>query len=243
MKPCGEQDAVDRERGDTVRVVRLQGHRVAVLARGSTRGWARGPAANNGFTLIELVISITVLTILTLGVVPLVKVSVKRQREQQLREALRAMRSAIDEFHRDTTGMVCTGVVGNQGGPPPPIDPRSKVVISDCTIFGVDNPDRYPPDLQTLVDGVNVIPRVPNTLGGGGLGGGNSSQSTLGQTSTKKKVYLRALPLDPMTGNAEWDLRSCYDAADSDSWGGENLFDVRSKSKDEALNGEKYRDW
>src|SRR2546425_12401285 len=203
-----------------------------------------GSGASKGFTLIELVISITVLTILTLGVVPLVKVSVKRQREQQLRETLRSIRAAIDEFHRDTVGMVCTGVIGNQGGgTSPPIDPRSRVQISDCTIFGVDNPERYPPDLQTLVDGVNVIPRGQNMLGGGGLGTGSSDKSTLGQTSTKKKVYLRALPIDPMTGNTEWDFRSCYDAADSDSWGGENLFDVRSKSKDTALNGEKYRDW
>ena len=63
-----------------------------------------------GFSLIELVITITVLTIMTLGVLPLVKVSVKRQKEQQLRETLRQMRMAIDEFHRDTMGMVCTGV-------------------------------------------------------------------------------------------------------------------------------------
>ncbi len=244
MKPRSEENAVARQRGDTVKVSRPQGHRFSMLPGDSARRLAGGPAANNGFTLIELVISITVLTILTLGVVPLVKVSVKRQREQQLREALRAMRSAIDEFHRDTTGMSCTGVVGGAGGPPPPIDPRSKVVISDCTIFGVDNPDRYPPDLQTLVDGVNVLPRVPNTVGGRGLGPDAGSGTTLGQqTSTKKKVYLRALPVDPMTGNTEWDLRSCYDAADSDSWGGENLFDVRSKSKDTALNGEKYRNW
>ena len=62
-----------------------------------------------GFSLIELLITITVLTILTLGVLPLVKVSVKRQKEQQLRETLRQIRSAIDEFHRDTVGIVCTG--------------------------------------------------------------------------------------------------------------------------------------
>jgi general secretion pathway protein G len=45
------------------------------------------------------------------------------------------------------------------------------------------------------------------------------------------KVYMRGIPVDPMTGKAEWDLRSCYDPADSTSWGGENVFDVRSKSK------------
>jgi general secretion pathway protein G len=206
-----------------------------------------------GFTLIELVITITVLTILTLGVVPLLKLSVKRQKEQQLREALRQMRIAIDEFHRDTVGMVCTGVgsgTGTEGGGigSTYVDPRSKVVISDCTIFGVDNPDRYPPDLDTLVNGVNVVPRGGGTLGGQGLQStGTSTTNTntvLGsQTSTKTKVYLRSIPIDPMTGKAEWEFRSCYDSADAGSWGGENVFDVRSKSREKALNGERYSDW
>ena len=186
-----------------------------------------------GSTLIELVITVTVMTILTLGVVPLMKLSVKRQKEERLRAALRQMRSAIDEFHRDTAQMVCTGVP--TGGQPPPgyVDPRSKVVISDCTIFGVDNVDRYPPDLDTLVSGVNVVPRMVAPGGGGGVP----------QLSTKKKVYLRGIPVDPMTGEDEWEFRSCYDSADSGSWGGENVFDVRSKSKEKALNGEKYSDW
>ncbi len=108
--------------------------------------------------------TITIMTILTLGVMPLVKVSVKRQKEQQLRDTLRQMRIAIDEFHRDTVGMICTGGAALPPGvaPPTPPDPRSRVAISDCTIFGVDNPDRYPPDLETLVSGVNVMPRGGN---------------------------------------------------------------------------------
>lgn len=201
--------------------------------------------SQKGFSLIELVITLTVLTILTLGVIPLVKVSVKRQKEQQLRESLRQIRMAIDEFHRDTIGMICTGqTIGSGGQPPPPpnilIDPRSKVVISDCTIFGVDNPDHYPPDLQTLVDGVNVMPRGST----GGAGRPDVKATEVGsQLSTKQKVYLRALPIDPMTGKADWEFRSCYDAADAGSWGGENVFDVRSKSKATALNGEQYSDW
>lgn len=231
------------ERGDAVIAAKLHGRRVTLS------GYVHAPPLGikwvvknreSGFTLIELVITITVLTILTMGVVPLLKLSVKRQKEQQLHDTLRQMRTAIDEFHRDTVGMTCTGA---PGAPPPPgfIDPRSKVVISDCTIFGVDNPDRYPPSLETLMDGVNVIPR-------GGIGGGRGEKDVDatkvgGQLSTKKKVYLRNIPIDPMTGKADWEFRSCYDSANSGSWGGENVFDVRSKSNDKALNGEKYSDW
>ena len=236
-----QQRALNKiRRGDVVRSVELPGRRV-ILSR----------SVPTGFTLIELVITVAVLSILTMGVVPLVKLSVKRQKEGQLRDQLRQMRMAIDEFHRDTVGINCTAQPLQGGAAPPPtaIDPRSKVVISDCTIFGVDNPDRYPPTLETLMEGVNVIPRAsPGALGGQGLQGTgtdpNNTNSVLGnQLSTKKKVYLRGVLIDPMTGTAEWELRSCYDAADSDSWGGENVFDVRSKSKETALNGEKYSDW
>jgi general secretion pathway protein G len=197
-----------------------------------------------GFSLIELVITITVLTIMTLGVLPLVKVAVRRQKEQELRDSLRQLRMAIDEFHRDTIGMVCTGVALNaqqqaQQQQSAILDPRSKVVISDCTIFGVDNPDHYPPDLNTLVEGVNVLPR--GSMGGRGQQGVNATE--VGQLSTKQKTYLRRLPIDPMTGKADWELRSSYDRVDAGSWGGENVFDVRSKSKEKALNGERYSDW
>lgn len=200
-----------------------------------------------GFSLIELVITITVLTILTMGVLPLVKVAVKRQKEQQLRDTLRQIRTAIDEFHRDSVGMPCSGVALTaqqqaqmaQQQQSNFIDPRSKVVISDCTIFGIDNPDHYPPDLETLVNGVNVVPR--NSMGGHGQPGVAATE--VGQLSTKQKVYLRGLPVDPMTGKADWEFRSSYDPPDAGSWGGENVFDVRSKSKDTALNGERYSDW
>jgi len=235
-----QRNAESQGRGDLVTGVMVPGRRVSF-------------SAARGFTLIELVMTITVMTILTLGVIPLMKISVKRQKEQQLRDALRQMRIAIDEFHRDTVGMPVTGLEG--GGRPPQlrpqaaIDPRSRVVISDATIFGVDNPDRYPTDLEILVSGVNVIPR-----GGGGLGGqglqstgtqtGDTSSVLDSQLATKKKVYLRAIPIDPMTGKADWCVRSCYDPPDAScSGGGENVFDVRSNSKETALNGEKYSDW
>jgi general secretion pathway protein G len=238
LRNRSKQDAT-QQRGDLESSARATGRRVAL--------WTSQTNGQTGFSLIELVLTITVMTILTLGAIPLVKVAVRRQKEQQLRDTLRQIRFAIDEFHRDTINMVCTGTAlspqmaqqqQQQNGY---IDPRSKVVISDCTIFGVDNPDHYPPDLETLVNGVNVVPRG-GSMGGRGQQGVNATDVS-SQLSTKQKVYLRGLPIDPITGKADWDLRSCYDAADSGSWGGENVFDVRSKSKDKALNGENYSDW
>lgn len=219
-----------------------------------------------GFTLIELVITLTVLTILTLGVIPLVKTSVRRQREQQLREALRQMRGAIDQFHREAlagarmqagrppagtgTGTGTGEGEGGTGGVPaqPFVDPRVRVAITDTTIFGTDNPDRYPPDLEILVNGVSVTPIDAGGAGGGGgiVGLGDSERTATSNTlsSTKKKVYLREIPIDPMTGERDWELRSTYDSKDAGSWGGENVFDVRSKSTTTALDGEtKYNEW
>ena len=221
----------------------------------------RGKKTAQGFTLLELVITLFILAILTLGVMPLVQSAVQRQREQQLREALREMRGAIDQFHRDVIGGPCAPNVAMQGAVQQPqqqgqnplqaqqaaIDPRSRVMVTDCTIFSADNPDRYPPDLETLVKGVNVAPRAgaAGQMGGVGLGGDNRNATDVaGSTlATKKKVYLREIPIDPTTGQREWDLRSLYDNSDSSSWGGENIFDVRSQSKATALNGEKYNEW
>jgi general secretion pathway protein G len=75
----------------------------------------------------------------------------------------------------------------------------------------------YPPDLQRLVDGEDV--------------------------QGKKLKFLRRIPVDPMTGKAEWNMRSSQDDPNSDSWGGQNLFDVSSKSQQMALDGTKYSDW
>ena len=208
----------------------------------------------SGFSLLELVITLMILTILTMGAIPLLKVSVKRQREQRLREALHELRAAIDQFHREA--LLGAAMLGQQQGqqqgqgegqpPPQTVDPRIRVAITDNTIFGTDNPDRYPPDLETLVNGVSVTPLGQPAGGGGGivgLGNSNTTATSNTLTSTKKKIYLRDIPIDPMTGERDWDLRSTYDSKDSGSWGGENVFDVRSKSNGTALNGEKYSDW
>ncbi|HEY0083613.1 MAG TPA: type II secretion system protein [Pyrinomonadaceae bacterium] len=217
--------------------------------------------SQGGWTLIELVITMTVLAILSMGVIPMVKTAVKRQREQQLRDSLREMREAIKDFHRDALNSPYLDQVPGAppGGAPPGVppggvpgqvpppggmgivspDPRTKVAIADKTLFGVDNPDRFPPKLETLVEGVSVAPRVQQM-------GADINKNLLDTQATlafKKKVYLRKIPIDPMTGKAEWGMRSCYDSPDSGSWGGENVFDVYSKSEETALNGQKYSDW
>ena len=188
------------------------------------------------------------------------QVSVKRQKEQQLREALRQMREAIDQFHREALAGASQQIAQQQGQQSPNQpqtqqaqnqqaqslfnDPRVRVLITDQTIFTVDNPDRYPPDLKTLVDGVSVMPITAGGLGKrGNLNYTATEAATEDSVTPKTKIYLRQIPIDPMTGKADWQFRSCYDSADSTSWGGENVFDVHSKSDGKALNGEKYSDW
>jgi general secretion pathway protein G len=222
-----------------------------------------------GFTLIELVITVAVLAILTLGVIPLVQVSVKRQKEEALRATLREMREAIDQFHREalvgasmqalqTQGQMTTAqqeqaartaqaqAQQNIFG-----DARVRVFITDQTLFGVDNPDRYPPDLETLVKGVDVLPlALPAQLQGGqGITGPGIIERSQNAPIPKSKIYLRQIPIDPITGKDDWCVSSSYEPADESKQGChssgdvENVFNVHSKSKDTALDGTKYSDW
>ena len=144
-----------------------------------------------GITLIELIIATAIVLIVMGAAVPIVRVTIKRQREVELRRDLWEMRQAIDHY-KDAA---------DQG------KFRTKV--------GSEN---YPPDLDTLVNGEEV------------QGG-------------KKLRFLRRVPVDPMTGKTDWGLRSMQDDPKSDSWGGQNVFDVYTKSEDSALNGTKYKDW
>ncbi len=207
-----------------------------------------------GFTLLELIITMTVLAILVLGTIPLTQNAVKSQKEMRLREALREMRTAIDEFHRDTAGACANGQQGGQGvtgssalgafNNNQTADPRSRVSIDDCKIFGVENIDRYPPSLDILVEGVKVKPRGLSIRPGSGLGDDPKSNVFKEEGEDEKiKVYLRELPVDPMTGEKDWKFRSSYQTKDDESWDEVNVFDVRSASDAEALNGEKYSDW
>lgn len=203
----------------------------------------------SGFSLLELIITLTILSILVLGTVPLAQNAVQRQREQRLRESLRLIRSAIDEFKRDTIGACQTGAVTTSNPTRPnmgnsvPADPRSRVVIDDCTIFDSENLDRYPPSLDVLVDGVKVKQRGINMMGGSGIRDGSRQATEINTTEEVTKVYLREIPIDPMTGKADWKLRSSYQAKDDDSWDDINVFDARSASDAESLSGDKYSDW
>ncbi|HTA49677.1 MAG TPA: type II secretion system protein [Verrucomicrobiae bacterium] len=143
-----------------------------------------------GFSLIELIVATTILSILTMMAIKGSRVIVYRAKEEQLRHDLWEMRDAIDRY-KDAA---------DRGGF------RTKV-----------DSQNYPPDLETLVKGEDV--------------------------NGKKVRFLRRIPLDPMTGTTDWGLRSMQDDPDSDSWGGQSVFDVYTKSQGEALDGTKYKDW
>jgi general secretion pathway protein G len=143
-----------------------------------------------GLTLVELIVTVAILAILASAAVPVARFEVKREKEHELRYDLWQMRTAIDHY-KDAA---------DRGAFQTKIDSMN-----------------YPPDLQTLVDGVDV--------------------------QGKKVRFLRRIPVDPMTGKADWGMRSMQDDPDSDSFGGQSVFDVYSKSEDTALDGTKYKDW
>lgn len=206
---------------------------------------------NKGFTLFELIVTLTVLMILVMGTVPLAQNAVKRQRELQLRATLRDVRNAIDEFKRDTIGACPQGsattsnptINNGQGGGSTP-DPRSRVVIDDCTIFDTTNLDRYPPSLDVLIDGVKVKSRMPDITSGSGIKDGEKQATEINEEKEVIKRYLRAKPIDPITGKDDtWEFRSSYQTADAESWDNINVFDIRSGAEGESLGGDKYSDW
>ncbi len=148
------------------------------------------PQRQSGLTLVELIVTVAILAILASAVVPLARFRVKREKERELRYDLWEMRDAIDHYKDAAERHAFQVKVDSQN---------------------------YPPDLDTLVKGVDA--------------------------QGKKLKFLRRIPVDPMTGKAEWTMRSMQDEPNSDSWGGQNLFDVASKSQGTALDGTKYSDW
>jgi general secretion pathway protein G len=150
-----------------------------------------------GYSFIELLIVTAILFVLASAVMPLAQVTSQRQREAELRANLRQMRTAIDKF-KDAVDL--------QRISQTELKPGS---------------EGYPPDLQTLVDGVPI----QNDASGAML------------------KFLRRIPVDPMTNSTDWGLRSYQDRPDAQSWGRQNVFDVYTKSDATALDGTKYRDW
>jgi len=142
-----------------------------------------------GFTLIELIVATEILAILVGMAIPVARNAVAREREHELRYDLWMIRDAIDRYKTAADMGAFQIKVDSQG---------------------------YPPDLDTLVKGVDV--------------------------AGKKLKFLRQIPVDPMTKD-EWGLRSMQDDKDSTSWGGQNVFDVYTKSDQTALDGTKYKDW
>lgn len=155
----------------------------------------RLPTRHNeaGLTLVELIVAFTILLILTTAALPLARVRIKREKEIELRRALREIRTAIDRYKDAADRNQIQVKVGTEG---------------------------YPPDLQTLVDGVQ-----------------------LAGAPERRVRFLRRVPMDPMTGQTDWGLRAVQDAADAQSWGGQNVFDVYSRSQGTALDGTRYNDW
>jgi len=150
-----------------------------------------------GFTFVELLVVCTLLLILAAAIMPMAKVTVQRQREGELRRALREMRTAIDKF-------------------------KEAADMGQISMFDMKaGAEGYPPDLETLVEGVSVV----------------------GDASGRKLKFLRRIPIDPMTNSAEWGMRSYQDRPDATSWGGQNVYDVHTKAKGTALDGTKYIDW
>jgi general secretion pathway protein G len=153
----------------------------------------RSQNRHSGFTLIELIITVTIIAVLVGMAVPLTRNAVKREREIELRRALHEMREAIDKYKE--------------------MADRGQIQITL-------NSEGYPAKLEDLVEGVPVV---------GGV--------------DKKLKLLRRVPVDPMTNSTEWGMRSYQDDPKSMSWGGQNVFDVYTKSDGVALDGTKYNEW
>jgi general secretion pathway protein G len=150
-----------------------------------------------GFSFVELLVVGTILIVLASAVMPLIRVTVQRQKEAELRRVLREMRTGIDKFK----------------------DAVDQGLISSLDVR--PGSEGYPETLEVLVEGVSVA----------------------NDASGRKLKFLRRIPVDPMTGDTEWGMRSYQDKPDTTSWGGQNVYDVYSKSDGTALDGSRYRDW
>ena len=151
-------------------------------------------ARQRGLTMVELVVSFSIMLILSTMAIPLAKVKLRHQREFELKYALRDMREAIDKYK----------------------------TACDAALFGAMKMGTfcYPESLEILVDGVK-------TQGADG----------------KKMKFLRRIPRDPFTNSAEWGMRSMQDDIKAQSWSGDNVFNVYTKSREKDSDGKPYAEW
>lgn len=187
-------------------------------------------------TLLELMMACAILLILATAAMPVARFTVQRQKETELRRNLREIRDAIDRYKDAADRNLIRVEAGTEG---------------------------YPPDLETLVTGVDLSgPASAGLSGAAGVVTGQSgsaltpfgssmpafgsqaaSASRAGTDLIRHVRFLRRIPRDPMTGRAEWGRRAVADDPDSTSWGGENVFDVFSLSSGMGLDGTRYQDW
>jgi general secretion pathway protein G len=182
--------------------------------------------AQAGMTLLELIIACSILLVLATAAMPVARFTVMRQKESELRRSLREIRDAIDRY-KDTAD-------------------RNLIRVEAGT-------EGYPPDLETLVAGVELVAQagagqpglLPGQPGIGGAFPGFSSQTGggAGEDAIRRVRFLRRIPEDPITGRAEWGLRAVQDDPESNSWNGQNVFDVYSMATGNALDGTRYSDW
>lgn len=165
-----------------------------------------------GFTLLELLVSLSILLVLASVAMPLTKMNGKRTQELELRHKLREMRTAIDEFRRDWArdGDILTGA----------LCVKNKLTCKEIT-------------------GVTGYPKSVMNLLGVELSGG---EAVIRETKAVRR-YLRRIPIDPMTGSAEWGMRCYQDPPDIKEWCSQDVFDVFSISTDVSMDGTKYREW
>lgn len=165
----------------------------------------------SGFTLLELLATLAIVLVLASVAIPFSKMAAQRTREIQLRQQLRAVRSAIDtfklEWNRD--GDILLG----------PLCVKNQLSCKEVSsVYG------YPKSLDSLL-GVTLT----------------GEEATVRGTTTRR--YLRKVPLDPLTGKADWILRCYSDGPDSSTWCGEDVYDLSTQSEGTALDGTRYRDW
>jgi general secretion pathway protein G len=148
-----------------------------------------------GFTLIEMIVVVVIISILAAVAVPMVETSIRRNKEIELRRALRILRTAIDDYRKFVE--------------------ENKIKVDEETY-------NYPPTLETLLEGLEYRDK---------------------DNKDRIQKFLRRIPKDPMTNSREWGLRSYQDKHDSESWGGENVYDVYTTSGRKGLDGTYYKEW